>query len=254
MNKGASCLCLTYGRPALLEEAIESFIRQQWDGPKELIVLNDHPYQELLCDHPEVRIFNLKSRLPTLGEKRNFSVSLARYDQLLIWDDDDIHLPWRIAETMNVLAESQYFKSRQLWVWEHDAIYQLAPPEEEWYHCTSGYSRTLFEELGGYRPINTGEDVTFELRLKASSAVGKFWRLSALPLERLYYIYRVTHGHYHTSGCTDLTRIEPDIKPGQYQVQPHWERDYCKDVEQEIQRMLCTQQQPELHRTAGRTC
>ena len=27
---GVSCLCLTYGRPQLLEEAIESFLRQRW--------------------------------------------------------------------------------------------------------------------------------------------------------------------------------------------------------------------------------
>ena len=61
MNEGVSCLCLTYGRPTLLEEAIESFIRQQWDGPKELIVLNDHPEQELLYQYDEVRIINLSS-------------------------------------------------------------------------------------------------------------------------------------------------------------------------------------------------
>lgn len=252
-NNGASCLCLTYGRSPLLEEAIESFIRQQWDGAKELIVLNDHPEQELLCDYSEVRIFNLKSRLPTLGEKRNFSVSLARYDQLLIWDDDDIHLPWRIAETMSALTESQFFKCRQLWIWEHDAIYHHVLPQEEWFHGTSGYSRALFEEVGGYLPMNTGEDVDFEIRLKASGGVGKFLGLSELPLERLYYVYRVTHGHYHTTGCTDLSRIEPDIKRGKLQLEPHWERDYCKGVEQEIQRMLCTQQQSDLHGTAGRT-
>ena len=36
-----SCICLTYGRVALLEEAIESFLRQDYPGVKELVVLND---------------------------------------------------------------------------------------------------------------------------------------------------------------------------------------------------------------------
>src|SRR5205807_6800276 len=67
---GVSCLCLTYGRGRLLEEAIESFLRQDWPGPKELIVLNDHPDQELVIDHPEILV-NLPRRLRTLGEKRN---------------------------------------------------------------------------------------------------------------------------------------------------------------------------------------
>ena len=234
MTNGASCLCLTYGRPALLEEAIESFIRQDWDGPKELIVLNDHPKQKLVFEHSEVRVFNLESRVATLGEKRNLSVKLAQYDQLLIWDDDDIHLPWRISESMKGLAESPYFKCPQLWIFENGAIYRYISEIEEWYHCTAAYSRSLFEELGGYRAINTGEDVTFDLRLKGSRAVGKFWRLSELPVERLYYIYRVTHGHYHTSGCTDLSKIDPPVTCGELKLEPHWNTDYCKQVEQEI--------------------
>ena len=243
MTNGVSCLCLTYGRPALLEEAIESFIRQEWDGPKELIVLNDHPDQKLVFEHAEVRVFNWKSRVRTLGQKRNLSVRLAQYDQLLIWDDDDIHLPWRISESMKVLAESHYFKCPQLWIFENNAIYHLISPEEEWYHCTAGYSRALFNKLRGYRAINTGEDTTFELRLKRSPTVGEFWRFSELPLEKLYYIYRVTHGHYHTSGCTDLTNIDPPVTFGELKLEPHWERDYCKQVEQEIQRM-CSLNQP----------
>lgn len=64
MPEGVSCLCLTYGRPELLEEAIESFKRQQWAGPKELIVVNDHPDQEILCTDNEIVIFNLKSKAP----------------------------------------------------------------------------------------------------------------------------------------------------------------------------------------------
>jgi len=234
MVDGASCLCLTYGRPALLEEAIESFMRQEWDGPKELIVLNDHPDQQVVFEHAEVRIFNWKSRLATLGEKRNLSVRLAKYNQLLIWDDDDIHLPWRISESMLGLSESQYFKCPQLWIFENEGIYHHIAQYEQWFHCTAAYSRSLFNRLGGYRAMNTGEDVTFELGLKRNRTLRKFWKFSELPLERLYYIYRVTHGYYHTTGCTDLTKIDPPVKSGKLKLEPHWETDYCKNVEQEI--------------------
>jgi hypothetical protein len=82
---GVSCLCLTYGRPHLLEEAVESFLRQRWNGEKELIVVTDHPEQTLVYEHPEVLIVNLNRRLKTLGEKRNLSVALARHDNLLVW-------------------------------------------------------------------------------------------------------------------------------------------------------------------------
>ncbi|MCL4258972.1 MAG: glycosyltransferase family 2 protein, partial [Anaerolineales bacterium] len=47
-----SCICPTYGRVELLEEAIESFLRQDYPGQKELIVLNDYAGQTLHFDHP----------------------------------------------------------------------------------------------------------------------------------------------------------------------------------------------------------
>ena len=62
MNPPVSCMCLTYGRPHLLEEAIESFLRQDYQGQKELIVLNDLPQEELLFNHPEVHIINVSKR------------------------------------------------------------------------------------------------------------------------------------------------------------------------------------------------
>ena len=76
-----SCLCPTFGRCGsawqhLLEEAVESFLRQT-DAHSELLILNDHPAQELVFDHPRVRVVNHPSRFHTLGEKYNAMVSLA---------------------------------------------------------------------------------------------------------------------------------------------------------------------------------
>jgi len=244
MKKGVSCLCLTYGRPSLLEEAIESFLRQQWDGPKELIVLNDHPDQELRYSREEVRVFNVKWRLPTLGDKRNLSVALARYDHLLIWDDDDIHLPWRIEETMKALADSEYFKGAQMWSWNRGGLCLYTLPVPEWLHGISGYSRRIYEELGGYSRINGGEDLDFERRLRANQRVSKFWKLTQLPLERLYYLYRWAHGHYHATDCTDLSRIAPEVKPGPYYLEPHWKKDYCQEIKQQIQALAATTNSP----------
>ena len=69
-----SCFCLTYGRPELLEEAIFSFLQQDYAGPKEMIVLNDYADQVLTFDHPEVQVVNVPRRFRTLGEKMNAAV------------------------------------------------------------------------------------------------------------------------------------------------------------------------------------
>ena len=100
MNKWlpfVSCYCPTYGRPRLLEEAIESFLRQDYTGAKELVVLNDHVEQQLIFDHPEVRIINSGERIVPVARKFNECVDLCNGEVLFPWDDDDIYLPWKIS-------------------------------------------------------------------------------------------------------------------------------------------------------------
>jgi GT2 family glycosyltransferase len=63
-----SCICLTYGRPEVLEEAVCSFLQQDYAGRKELIVLNDYADQSLTLDHAEVQVINVNKRFRTVGE------------------------------------------------------------------------------------------------------------------------------------------------------------------------------------------
>lgn len=222
-DQGVSCLCLTYGRPHLLEEAVESFLRQSWDGPKELVIVNDHPRQTLIYDHPQVVIINLKRRLRTLGEKRNLSVALAKYDNLLVWDDDDIYMPWRIEETMKSLPAKHFFKCPNAWVMNDGRIepnvgYNL-------YHGGTAYTRWLFEQSGGYSIMNGGEDADIENKFQKVGN-GQYWPHTELPHERLYYIYRWSHGSYHTTGHTTLENIDPKVKAGDIQLEPKWHLPY----------------------------
>ncbi|ULU25284.1 glycosyltransferase [Dyella terrae] len=227
MDEGVSCLCLTYGRPFFLEEAIESFLRQEWSGPKELIVVNDHPSQELRYEHDEVLIVNLNRRLRTLGEKRNLSVALAKYDNLLIWDDDDIHLPWRIAETMKGLPGRGFYKCPTVWLWhERDAGVEKTLSRSDYgFHCAAAFHRSVFEAVGGYKCMNAGEDFDFEQRIIAHETAGECWETTLLPVDRVYYIYR-WHKHYHASYARSLSAINPSVKEGLWQLNPKWERDY----------------------------
>jgi len=77
-----SCICATYNRSPqhqwLLEEAVESFLRQDY-SEKELIILNDCPGQELVCDAPGVVVINIPRRFHSHGEKLNAGIALAAY-------------------------------------------------------------------------------------------------------------------------------------------------------------------------------
>ena len=69
-----SCKMITYGRVEFLEESLQSFLNQDYDGEKELVIVNDYPQQKLIFDHPEVRIINLDYTFETIGQKENFAV------------------------------------------------------------------------------------------------------------------------------------------------------------------------------------
>lgn len=69
-----SVLTLTYQRHNLLEEAIESFLRQDFSGESEMIIINDSPKVEYVFEHPKIRIINVKERFPSLGQKLKFKI------------------------------------------------------------------------------------------------------------------------------------------------------------------------------------
>ena len=101
-----SCICCHYGRTWLLAEAIESYLRQDFDQPSELLVINDHPsinvYQHddianRLKPGQSVRFINWGKRFATLADKFDYGVNLSRFPLIVMWDDDDIALPNRLA-------------------------------------------------------------------------------------------------------------------------------------------------------------
>jgi glycosyltransferase involved in cell wall biosynthesis len=130
-----SCICLTYVRPELLEEAICSFLQQEYGGPKELIVLNDYAKQTLIFDHPEVRVINLPRRFRAVGEKMNAAVALASHNLLFVWDDDDIYLPHRLSFSVEHFDPKKgFFKPNQAWFWSNATLHG---PTENFFHVGS---------------------------------------------------------------------------------------------------------------------
>jgi glycosyltransferase involved in cell wall biosynthesis len=235
-----SCFCLTYGRPRLLEEAIHSFLQQDYAGPKEMIVLNDYADQILELDHPEVQVINLPKRFRTLGEKLNAAVALASHDLLFVWDDDDIYLPHRLSFSMASFAPSKgFFKAASAWVWCNDS---LSGPAQNRFHAASCWSRALFDAIGGYAADGSGTDAIFERQLAARfpGATAPF----VVTPEEIYYVYRWGGtGSYHLSGfgiakpgqnfgyAEVAARVEQqahrgEIPLGRVVLQPHWKHDY----------------------------
>ena len=248
-----SCMCLTYGRPHLLEEAIQCFLDQDYKGQKELIVFNDLPQQEFLYTHPQVKIINLKERYKTIGEKRNACVDFCTGDLLFVWDDDDLYLPWRITLSVRMIGKNEYFKSSKAWFINNGVI---SGPTKNLFHSASCFTKSLFFRAGKYDEINSGQDLTMEK---------KFVDLQSRPITSLsnrdlYYIYRWQGtDSYHLSafGMDKMDTKRPSgarlcemavqksisegkLKTGRFNLKPHYKMDYLKAVYDKSKRRPAT--------------
>ena len=242
-----SCICLTYGRPEVLEEAVYSFLQQDYAGRKELIVLNDYAAQNLKFDHPDVQVINVNKRLRTVGEKMNMAVALAAHDLLFVWDDDDIYLPHRLGFSASKFeAQKGFFKPDKAWVWNDGKLIAAKGV----FHPGSCWSRDLFDTVRGYVAEGSGYDQTFERFLKQQfpGSTSTF----DIKLAEIYYIYRWSGtGSYHMSGFADYVagqnvghnEVEAfvqeraargQIRRGTIWLKPHWKSDYQQLVKETI--------------------
>ncbi len=232
-----SCQCITYGRPDLLNEAVESFRQQDYAGSKELIILNDHP--EVLLSafaDEEVKVFNISSRFRTIGEKRNACCGLCSGDVIFPWDDDDISLPWRISLSLEQMVNGQYFKPDRLWYWANGSLTEKRAVA----HAMGAWSKSLFDEVGGYPHLQSGQDQAIEQLFGATS------KRDVRPVhpEDIFYLYRFPGtGSYHLSahgygnGFDEAeVFVRKNVQPGTYRIEPAWKHDYLEMAAHTVRR------------------
>jgi glycosyltransferase involved in cell wall biosynthesis len=94
-----SILTLTYKRPHLLEEAIESFLAQENPPESEMVIINDNAEVDYIFDHPRVRIINHKERFPSISAKLQWGYQQCKGEYIYRLDDDDLLAPWALHNT-----------------------------------------------------------------------------------------------------------------------------------------------------------
>lgn len=228
-----TCFCPTYGRCGtpwqhLIEEAVESFLRQT-DIRSELLILNDHPAQEVVFDHPRVRVVNVAERHRTMGEKYNALVAMASGPLLARWDDDDISLPHRLELSREYLGDRDYYNPHRYWLLDRDGLHR-----DGWQgvgHNLSLFRRRAWEAVGGYPALTEGEDAVIDQALYRHRNVRCRVDEEPLSLPDWYYIYRWGVSPCHLSGGPDMqgrydSLARAPITAGRFELQPHWREDY----------------------------
>ena len=115
------CLMGTYGRYSLACEALACFLHQTALSQATLLIYNQHPVP-LRFDHSRVRIVNETAPARSLRHIRQRMHDLADPSAEFIhwWDDDDLYLPWHLADCLNHIAEHVAWKPASSWMSEEN--------------------------------------------------------------------------------------------------------------------------------------
>ena len=236
-NPGISCVCLTYGRSWLLAEAIESFTRQDYDGPSELIIVNDYPeitikvnYVEL-DDNQHITVLNLPKRMTSLNDKFDLGVKVAQYPLVAMWDDDDISLVHRLSQAAyawQALNHPDYVSMSHHYLLDAGKQPVLIA---RGIHGGDLFTKAAYTALGG----SQGEGHNDENFVAKAKTDGRYevWDNERAPA----YIYRwagiTAHNSCYSRDLkTCMARFHKDVvadsrfKVGNLQVLPGWPVDY----------------------------
>ena len=232
-----SCKCITYARVEFLEESIQSFLRQEYDGKKELIIVNDYPLQKLKFDHPDVKIFNMDTMFNTIGEKDNFAVEQCSGEIIAIWDDDDIMLPNHLSNI------AKYFYDGVTTIQWNRGVYINMPNIVDITGLGNAgmvYTKDAWKKVGGHNLENAGYDMSFFFKIR--DQIGGCI-VASPPDDEVSFFYVWGGRAYHMSGLGTDTPDRPNvierhtkyieqqrllgnIPTGDVHLKPNWKYDY----------------------------
>ena len=187
-----SILTLTYGRKTLLEEAIYSFLQQDYEN-SEMVIINDEQNVHYNINHPNIRIINVTQRFESIGKKLEYGFNQCKYDHVYRLDDDDLLGPNALSIVKNYIQNNpdyDIYRSKIHYFFENNV-----------YKKTGGsvnngniYSKNYIQKIK-IPNKNFGEDsdITF-------NAIAKIFQFDEPTM-----IYRWGMNTYHLSGMGDIS-------------------------------------------------
>lgn len=236
---------ITYGRVNLLEESLHSFLNQNYDGPKELIIVNDYPLQKLKFDHPEVKIYNLDETFSWIGDKENYATERCTGEIICQWDDDDIALPNHLDNVVKHFTDDV-----DILHWETGVYCDNATIKGIVWVGNSGivFRKSAWKDVGGHPKMNAGYDMKFVETMH----LNKKRKFCKMDRKDVSWFYMWGGRSYHMSGNGDdkpgkpniiqrhslhveNLRIQGKIPTGDVELKPNWKHDYVKMLQDYLQ-------------------
>ena len=222
------CLCLTYGRPKLLNNAVECFLRQ--DYPKdlaELLIVDDLGTIKLpLLGAPEHVICNSRTwRFLSLPEKYNYAWRFLNADLYVVWEDDDVQLPWCLRAHAAACEHHGWSYPSEVWS-DYGGIIHTEQSGGR-FHGSLAIRRETLERLGGWpdtKKANFDQQLIANLKRDCEPGDPLFFSPSRLqhgqpiPVGSPAYVFRYSttgqpHGQNTMQGPDDETWYDRYLPP-----------------------------------------
>lgn len=164
-------ICVTYNRPGFLGRLIHCF--EQQDDPNARLLILDDAGQYLNQSGNRWVLVSKKDRYSSLGHKRNAAVKLAcdhfpGTKGIAIMDDDDVYWPYAMSAVSAALEKGDWARPTVVYepVERSTELTKLRrvqtrpdhQPQLIAYGGSWAWRRATLEKLGGYPPVNNGED------------------------------------------------------------------------------------------------
>lgn len=222
-----SVLTLTYQRKDLLEEAIQSFLDQDYKGKSEMVIVNDCPSVVYSFKHPKIKIYNISPRFSSVGLKLEWGMKNTSGDFVYRLDDDDLMTPWALSlqnEYINDNPGYDVYRCQNHYFYSNDE-YQYLSDSINNGNC---YSRDFINRIN-WIDKSIGEDnyVTFQQDAKIYTG----------DLGRYSMAYRWGMGVYHISTMGDIPNEDiyritdkSNKESGIIELVPKLKKDYWSEI------------------------
>lgn len=221
-----SVITLTYKRKNLLEEAVESFLRQDVDDC-EMIVINDcEDVTYEFTNEKNVRVINVKERFPSVLDKLMYGFSIAKYDNMYRLDDDDLLSDLSLVKSIEAIKENpgyDIYRSKG----HHYFLNNTYQGDSGNVNNGNIYTKKYIKTIKEWPQNSFGEDywITFSNNAKIHE------------YEHSSMIYRWGMDTYHLSGMTDKTQEEmynwvdrDTIETGFHTLKPKFYNNYYQQI------------------------
>ena len=226
-----SILTITYKRHHLLEEAIESFLRQENNvlapEAKEMVIINDNSEVDYVFDHPNVRIINHKERFPSIAAKLEWGYKQCKFDNIYRLDDDDLLAPWALDNVCLDITNNpgyEIYRSSGMYFFVNNIFEKISSNVNNGNVYTKSYlDRIKFPD----KSCNEDADITFSnnatiYESKLKNTMLYRWGMNTFHISGL--------GEQPNHVILDYADKVLDNRTGVVELKPNFKADYYEQI------------------------